>query len=302
MPGPLPLLGLRAFVESGRAGSITAAARTLGVTPGAVSQQVKALEARLRVTLFKRHIREIRLTPAGVRLLSDVDDAFRRIEDALGNVQGRPASGDRVLTVTTTGSFATTWLVPRLGRFTLEHPGVDVRVVTTTDLLPLGTGPGCADIAIRHGLGNWPGLEAQRLFHPRLVPVGSPGLLRSGPPIREPADCLQYPLLHDAAGADWRLWFRAFGLGGRDPRIARGTRFSESTPLIRAACAGQGLALVRDIYVEEDVAAGRLAIALEAPCPAQFAYYVATPPGARGHSRYLAEFRGWLMREAAAET
>jgi LysR family glycine cleavage system transcriptional activator len=114
MSGALPLLGLRAFVEIGRAGSMNDAARRLGVTSGAVGQQVKQLEARLGLTLFERRNPEIRLTAAGRGLFSGVAEPFARIEDEVEAIQDRRC-GRPSLTVSTTGSFAATWLVPRLG-------------------------------------------------------------------------------------------------------------------------------------------------------------------------------------------
>jgi LysR family glycine cleavage system transcriptional activator len=146
----------------------------------------------------------------------------------------------------------------------------------------------------------WPGLEAERLLQPRLIPVGSPQLLAGGPPVRQPSDCLLYPLLHDAIGMDWRLWLQGLGADHRDRRIARGIRFSDSTLLTRAAVAGQGLALLRDTYVADDVAAGRLKVAFDAPWPADFAYYVVTRPGASISQEQIASFKTWLMQEAAS--
>ena len=299
MSGPLPLLGLRAFVEVGRSGSMKLAARRIGVTPGAVSQQVKALEARLGLSLFDRLNREVRLTPDGKRLFGETSAAFDRIEGALeafgtDRTLRRPA-----VIVSTTGSFAATWLVPRLGRFTEQHPGVEVEILTSSELVTIGAGPGCADIAIRHGLGDWPNLNSRHLLQPRLVPVGSPALLAKGPPIREPADCLRYRLLHDAQGADWSLWLQAMGADHRDPRAAMGMRLPDTTLLTRAAIAGQGLALLRDTYVADEVADGRLAVALEAPWPAHFAYYVVTRPGWERRRPHVARFKDWLETEAA---
>jgi LysR family glycine cleavage system transcriptional activator len=300
MPGPLPLLGLRAFAEVGRAGSVKDAAARLGVTAGAVSQQLKQLEAQLGLTLFERRNRELRLTAAGRRLLSGVGESFDRIEEAIeasrqNRLERRPS-----LTVSTTGAFAATWLVPRLGRFTAIEPRVEVQVHATQNLAPLGTGPGCADVAIRHGLGRWEGVDAMLLMQQRLVSVGSPRLLADGPPIRLPADCLNYPLLHDAAGADWPLWLQALGADHRDPRAARGTRFSDSTLLLRAAVAGQGLALLRDTYVAEELGAGRLQVAAATDWPAEYAYYVVTRPGSARRNPRIVRFQEWLVKEAEA--
>jgi LysR family transcriptional regulator, glycine cleavage system transcriptional activator len=300
MPGPLPLLGLRAFAEVGRTGSIKSAARTLGVTAGAVSQQVKALEARLGMALFERRNRSLRLTDAGERLLADLSDAFGRIENALEKLAESRGLDRPSLVVSTTASFAATWLVPRLGGFVQHHPDIDVRIMTTPELVPIGVGPDSADIGIRHGLGDWPGLHAVWLLQPRLVPVGSPSLLGAGVPICAPLDCLRYPLLHDSLASDWRLWLRAMGANHRDPRVTRGTRFSDVPLLIRAAVAGQGLALLRDTYAADEIAGGRLQIALDAPWPARFAYYVVTRAAPKDVSALAATFTEWLLSEVAS--
>jgi len=301
MSGPLPLLGLRAFAEVGRLGSMKTAAQRLGVTPGAVSQQVKSLEQWLGVALFERRNRVLRLTAVGERLLSDLSDAFGRIETALETLAQDQPDRRAGLVVSTTGSFAASWLVPRLGRFVAEHPRTDVQIMTAQDLVPVGTGPGSADIAIRHGLGDWPGLHAVPLMQPRLVPVGSPALLAEGPPLRQPSDCLRYPLLHDSLGADWRLWLQAMGANTRDPLVARGTRFSDAALLLRAAVAGQGLALLRDTYAADEIAAGRLAVALDAPWPARFAYYIVTRPNPQRPRPHVVSFSDWLLAEAKEE-
>jgi LysR family transcriptional regulator, glycine cleavage system transcriptional activator len=298
MSGPLPLLSLRAFVEVGNTGSMKHAAVRLGVTPGAVSQQIKGLEVRLGLPLFERFNRELRLTADGRHLLDDLSEPFRQIEQALSQVQARHRTS---LLVTTTGAFAATWLVPRLGRFTERHPDIEIRIHTGQTLVPLGSNPGDADIAIRHGLGEWPNLSAEPLLRPRLLPVGSPDLLASGPPIHQPNGCLNYPLLQDDHAAEWSLWLRAMGGDAADPRAARGSRFADSTLLCRAAVAGQGLALLRDTYVGDEIAAGRLQVALDAPWPADFAYYVVTRPSNDSRWPRIERFRKWLFDEAAID-
>lgn len=298
---PLPLPALRAFAEAGRLGSMKRAAEALGVTPGAVSQQVKALERRLGVALFERRNREVRLTPAGRRLLGPLTEAFGRIEEAVAaaeGTRGRRRQARRVV-VSTCASFAAGWLVPRLGRFAALHPGIEVRVETTAALVEVGRGPGSADVALRHGLGDYAGLEAVRFLAPRLVPVGSPALLAGGPPLRAATDVLRYPLLQDGDGADWTLWLRAQGIEDPEGRAAVGPRFADDHLLVRAAVAGQGLALVADVHAADEIAAGRLAVALDLPWPSRFAYYVVTRPGP-ATTPAVAAFREWVLREAGS--
>jgi LysR family glycine cleavage system transcriptional activator len=299
MSGPIPLAALTAFVEAGRRGSMKAAAAALGVTPGAVSQQVKRIEQRLGASLFERHNREIRLTVAGQRLLDQVADGFARIEAAWEGLEGEGLERQRrrpaTLTVTTPASFAASWLVPRLGRFTARHPEIEVRVETTSRLVDLRREP--VDLALRHGLGSYPGLVATHFLDLRILPIASPGLLAKGPPIREPRDCLAYPLLQDSDRADWRLWLRSHGI--EDRRAGRGPSFEDDILLIQAALAGQGIALVRELYGREEIASGRLQRVLDLPLPTRFAYYIVTRPDA-AQQRKVAAFRDWLLTEAAA--
>jgi len=289
MTRPISMTALRAFAEAGRSGSMKQAAAALGVTPGAVSQQIKQLEDRLGLTLFERHNREIRLTRDGQRLLQPVDGAFRQIDAVLASVDRAPASA-RALTVTTCASFAANWLVPRLGRFNAAHPEIEVRIETSarlTDLRREGI-----DIALRHGLGDYPGLASARFITPRLIPVASPALRAT---IAQARDCLDYPLLQDGDRVDWDMWFRAQGI--EDARARRGASFEDGYLLVRAAVAGQGIALVGNVEAGDDLAAGRLVQVLDLPWPSRFAYYFVTPPETAG-DRKIAAFRDWIMTEA----
>ncbi|HKU96216.1 MAG TPA: transcriptional regulator GcvA [Vineibacter sp.] len=294
MNAVLPLLGLRAFTEVGRHGSVKAAAAVMGVTPGAVSQQIKALEAQVGVTLFERKRRGLHLSAAGARVYATLARAFDQIETALAMLEA--INAHQTLTVSAVPSFAASWLAPRLGHFTQSHPTIEVRLEATS--APVDLRRDRVDVAIRHGLGHYPGLKASPLMAPVFIPVASPQLLANGPPIKAPVDCLQYPLLQDSDRADWRLWLRAHNVDD-DPRAERGTSFDDDILLIRAAGAGQGIALIRDIYAREEIAAGRLAVALDCPWPTRFAYYVVTRPGALQQPA-TAAFVAWLTKEARA--
>jgi LysR family glycine cleavage system transcriptional activator len=267
----------------------------MGVTPGAVSQQIKLLEDRLGLALFERGNREIHLTAAGARLHGPIVRAFDGIETALDEFDAR--RGRATLTVSTVPAFAASWLVPRLGRFTSAHPDIEVRVEATSTLVDLARDR--VDIALRHGLGEYPGYESRRLMAPVLLPVASPKLLASGPPIRHPGDCLAFPLLQDSDRADWSLWLEALGV--EDARSERGPSFEDDVLLIRAAASGQGIALVRDIYAREELETGRLALALDKPWPTRFAYYAVIRPKAADRPGPIASFLEWLEREAAAD-
>ncbi|MDF8365144.1 LysR substrate-binding domain-containing protein [Achromobacter anxifer] len=294
MSATLPLQALRTFVEVSQRGSITAAAQALHVTPGAVSQQIRLLEERLGLALLVRERHGMRMTEAGADVYPMLSAAFAQIDkaaDALEAMKTRQS-----LTVSTVATFAASWLVPRLGRFKERHPHIEVRVEATPALVDLRRDH--VDIALRHGLGDYPGLDVVPLMAPVLVPVAAPGMLAAGAKLATPADCLAHPLLHDADRADWPLWLRAHGVAD-DPRARRGDAYDDDFLLIRAAEAGQGLALVPVAYAREEIAAGRLVQVLDKPWPARFAYYAVSRPGAARRPEVRA-FIDWIVEEAAA--
>lgn len=296
MATSLPLLALRAFVEVGQQGSIKAAAQSLNVTSGAVSQQIRLLEDRVGMALFTRERSGLRLTEAGAGVHPGLLQAFEQIETALQSLQ--QISSRQTLTVSTVATFAASWLVPRLGRFNQRYPHIEVRVEATSALVDMRRDR--VDVALRHGLGVYPGLQVTRLMAPVLVPVASPALLSANSNLSEPQDCLDFPLLHDSERADWPLWLNAHGVG-KDPRAERGTALEDDFLLIRAAGAGQGLALVPQEYATEEIAAGRLLQVMDKPWPARFAYYVVTRPDAMQRDEVRA-FVEWVMEEANSAT
>ncbi len=288
-----PLQALRTFVEVGQRKSVKAAAQALHVTPGAVSQQIRVLEDRLGVVLLERERLGMRLTEAGASVFPRLREAFLQIDQAMHDLESTKAR--RSLTVSTVATFAASWLVPRLGRFKQLHPDIEIRVEATSELVDLRRDR--VDVALRHGLGDYPGLEVLPLMAPVLTPVASPGFLKvHGAVIHEAGDCLGYPLLHDGDRADWPLWLKAHGVAD-DLRAERGSAFDDDFLLIRAAEAGQGLALVPQAYAQEEIAAGRLIQVLDKPWPARFAYYAVTRPGAADRPEVRA-FLDWIRDEA----
>lgn len=288
-----PLQALRTFVEVGQRKSVKAAAQALHVTPGAVSQQIRVLEDRLGVVLLERERLGMRLTEAGASVFPRLREAFLQIDQAMHDLESTKAR--RSLTVSTVATFAASWLVPRLGRFKQLHPDIEIRVEATSELVDLRRDR--VDVALRHGLGDYPGLEVLPLMAPVLTPVASPGFLKAhGAVIHEAGDCLSHPLLHDGDRADWPLWLKAHGVAD-DMRAERGSAFDDDFLLIRAAEAGQGLALVPQAYAQEEIAAGRLIQVLDKPWPARFAYYAVTRPGAADRPEVRA-FLEWIREEA----
>lgn len=292
MATSLPLLALRTFVEVGQRGSIKAAAEALSVTSGAVSQQIRLLEDRIGMALFTRERHGLRLTEAGTSVHPALLQAFEQIEKAVDTL--REIKARKTLTISTVATFAASWLVPRLGRFNKRHPHIEVRVEATSAMVDMRRDR--VDVALRHGLGVYPGLQVVRLMAPVLVPVACPDLVTTIPALKEPEDCLNYPLLHDSDRMDWSLWLTAHGVA-EDPRAERGTAFEDDFLLIRAAETGQGLALVPLEYAQEEIAAGRLVQVLDKPWPARFAYYVVTKPDAMQRQEVRA-FMEWIMEEA----
>ncbi len=291
-----PLLALRAFTEVGRHGSIKHAAQALGVTSGAVSQQIRQLEDRLGLTLFVRGHQKMSLSEDGARVYPTLLSAFDQIESALQTLEA--SKQRKTITISTVPSFAASWLVPRLGDFARLHPEIEVRVEASPNLVDLRRDR--VDIAIRHGLGQYPGLQAEHLMAPVLLPVASPELIASQPAIHEPADCLNWPLLQDADRADWALWLAAHEVA-EDPRAERGTAFEDDYLLIRAAIAGLGLALIPQEYAHDEIAAGRLVQVLNKPWPTRFAYYLVTLPDAQQRPEVRA-FADWIKKTPSLRT
>ena len=283
---------LQTFVAVARAGKMKQAAQDLALTPGAVSQRIRQLEEVAGRRLFARTSAGVELSAAGEAMFVALAEPFQAIE-AVDKELGAPPS--RRVTVSTMSSFAT-WLVPRLAMFERLYPDIEIAVEASTRPVDLKREP--IDLAIRHGLGKYPGLESTWLVAPELIVVASTDLLKNRAPLRRPADCLAFPLLHDFNRQDWPLWFEAHGVTA--PHAKKGPAFSESHLIVRAAVAGQGLALVRDIYVDDDLRSQRLVKALTVNWPLRFAYYaVATAEAMQKPA--VRRFRDWLVEVARQE-
>lgn len=299
-----PLNALRAFEAAARHHSFRTAAEELGVTPAAVGNQIRGLEARLGLPLFRRLNRSIELTPAGARLLPGLGEGFDRLAEAVATLG--PAVEDRVLTVTVVPTLAARWLVPRLDGFRESKPEIVVRFDTAMHLVDLEREG--VDLAIRFcagpGQGRGQELAGDRLFEEVVAPVCSPGLLEAGPPLARLDDLHRHRLLHlegeteDAAWPSWPGLLRSAGLAAVD--AGEGSTFSQSNTLIAAALAGQGLALVPLMCVLDSLAEGRLIRPFGGAhaTTAGFAYYLLYPK-ARAEDRKIAAFRDWLLAEAA---
>jgi LysR family glycine cleavage system transcriptional activator len=289
-----PLNALRAFEATARHRSVKQAADELCVTPGAVSHLIKALELRLGVALFARVNRGMALTDAGRAYLPPVRNAFQQIAEATANIAAPGESG--MLAVSVTPSFAAAWLVPRLKDFQQAHPDIDLQVMASKTLVDFARDG--VDVAVRHGLGRYPGLVSERLFTVELVAVAAPELVAErGLPAR-PADLAGWPQVHDAERKDWHLWFQAQGIASGPPH---GPAFEDSGLLLKAVLAGQGAGLLPVALAALDLASGRLVRLADVTWPAAFAYYLVYPEASGARPKIVA-FRNWILAAAGNTT
>jgi LysR family glycine cleavage system transcriptional activator len=287
-----PLNSLRAFEVAARRGGFTGAAEELHVTPAAVSHQVKTLESHLGVQLFRRLPRGLELTEVGTELLPQLSRGFDSFSRAVGSLTAGGLSGK--LTVSVAPSFATLWLVPRLGTFLRAYPEIQLRVLAAA--VPPDLNRGEVDVRVPYGLGEYPGFSTRLLMREQVFPVCAPALLNHTR-LRRFSDLRQHTLLHDInIGADepamtWRRWLRDAGVSGVDP--TGGVEFGDSVLLTEAAVRGQGVALGRTSLVGDHLATGRLVRPLKASRPGDYAYYTVTTYAGAERSRVQAFLR-WL--------
>jgi LysR family transcriptional regulator, glycine cleavage system transcriptional activator len=285
-----PLGSLRVFVAVAEHKSFTRGADALGVTASAASMQIQALEDYLRVPLFRRNGRQVELTAAGAMLRPKVEQALADLERAIDEARADRGSGP--LRITTLASFLAQWLLPRLPDFTARQARIDVQVHTSTELVDfVKTG---IDAGIRFGSGSWPRLHCEKVIDEWLVPVCTPALLTRNGAIGGAHDLTRYKLLHSTS-QPWTAWLLESGPDEVWP--SSGAAFDDVVAVVRAAEAGQGLALSRWSLVADVVALGRLAVAGRAVRSAH-AYYFVCPPANRMLEK-VALFREWLTSEGA---
>lgn len=291
-----PLPAIRAFEAAARLENFTAAAAELGLTQAAISYQVKALEQRLGAPLFVRERGRARLTMLGQRLLPVLSQAFDSIEAAFA---AHNSEDEGLLVITTTQTFANTWLAWRLGTFQMAHPELAVRLSTGDDIVDLPAGD--ADVAIRAGRGEWAGLEKHKLFTSNFTPMASPAIIeaqqrRLGRALM-PADIVDAHLINPG-DLWWQQWLDDNGVQVDPSAFDRpGVRLDNQANEGNAAMAGQGFALLTPILWTADVAAGRLAM----PFPDRLSsrgwgYWLVYPPERRMVPK-VKRFREWLLAE-----
>ncbi|GLU28062.1 LysR family transcriptional regulator [Brucella sp. NBRC 12950] len=250
--GNLPSLnGLRAFEVAARHLNFRMAAEELGVTQGAVAQQVRGLEAELGFALFERLPKKLALTGEGRAYVADISRAFELISNATANLKPQPIK----LTVSTTPTFASKWLIPRLPDFRNKHPDLDLHILAT-DRISNFQSDG-VDLAIRYGAPPFgTGLQAELLFEQEIIAVCNPALIIDGSKPGNAAELARYTLLHDVHNF-WPEYIDRF-LGGNDPSLYRNISFSQTSHAIEAAIAGQGIALATRSFVSSEIESRRL--------------------------------------------
>jgi len=293
-----PLNGLRVFEAAARHLSFTKAAEELNVTPGAVSQQIKALEDFLQTPVFRRQKRSLLLTDEAQASLPILREGFDKLAEA-GKILSAKADTGR-LTVSVAPSLASKWLVPRLDRFQEAHPEIDVWVSADMDVVDFAVDD--VDLAIRYGSGRYPGLVIDHLMAEKIVPVCSPQLLTSEHPLKSPQDLVHHTLLHDSSPdkdencPNWPMWLKAAGVCHKQGE--RGLKFNQSSLVIEAAVAGKGVALAKSALALADLEAARLVIPFDLTTPTDFGYYIVHPPS-KSSSQAVKLFTAWLKEEAA---
>lgn len=287
----LPSLnGLRVFDVVTRHLNFRIAAEELGVTQGAVAQQIRGLEAELGLKLFDRQPRALALTEAGRSYGANIRRAFELISQATETLRPEPLP----LTISVTPTFASKWLLRRLADFTATHPDIDLRIVATERIANFQTD--AVDLAVRYGRPPFgAGLLADLLFEEALVAVGSPFLVEKLGHSEETGNLGHVPLLHDAHDVWPQFLERAFPAGVSTP--LRNIRFNQTSLAIDAAIAGQGLALASAFFVEDDIAAGRLMRLSPVSIRTESNFYVVAPKKPR-HVGPVASVRQWLLAAA----
>lgn len=285
MPRPsLPLNALRAFEASARHLSFTRAAIELCVTQAAVSHQVKLLEERLNVILFKRLPRGLRVTAEGEALLPVLTESFDRMAELLDRFEDGMVR--EVVTVGAVGTFAVGWLLPRLARLRERHPHIELRLSTNNNRVDLAAEG--LDYAIRFGSGAWHDTVAVPLFEAPLSVLCLPQIAAS---LRTPRDLLSQTLLRSYRPDEWSGWFEAAGLGSGPP-LTRALMFDSSLAMMEAAAQGAGIALAPPLMFERLLSSGQIAQPFDIYV-SRGSYWL-TRLRSRLETPAMAQFRDWL--------
>ena len=286
----IPLNALRAAEAVARLGSLSKAGAALGVSPGAISQQVARAEAALGRALFERR-------PGGMVPLPGTDEIFAALRDGFARlgqaVEAARRDRSAVLTVSVAPIFAARWLIWRLPDFTRAHPEIQVRIDSSVGLIDFATSD--VDLAVRIGPGDYPGVAAEKLFAQRVVPVCSADRARE---IATPADLARQPIIRDSGAMfSWQHWL---GPEGAEVVLAGGPAFSEASLCLDAAMAGEGVFLAFETLCHDALSRGQITAPLPRWHPTGLAYWLLHAES-RSLSNPARLFRRWLKGAIAQE-
>ena len=293
---------LRTFEAAGRHSNFTRAAEELGLTPAAVSYQIKDIEAQVGFALFTRTSRTIRLTPAGVVLFEAAEEALDGLQRAASRAR-KLARGSDHLRLSLGARFASNWLLPRLQHFRAANPTMELTFDITDEIRDFDKDD--VDVTIRFGAGIYDGARSDRLFDTVIVPVCSPRLLASGARLDEPRDLLDHMLCHVECITDgivwpnWPMWMAAAGIDAFDD--SRCIAFADSSHVIDAVTEGDAIGLVELAMITNDLAAARLVRLFDIGVSVgrDYAYYLVYPEAKVGDAG-IAVFRNWILSQTVS--
>lgn len=284
-----PLTALRAFAALAEAQTAQAAGAKLNVSHAAISQQIKALETHLGLALVNREGRSLALTSDGLQLADAALRGFAEIERSVAELTG--VGNRRPLQISLTPSFAANWLLPRLPRFRESHAESEIMMNASPKLARFEQGG--VDLAIRFGNGNWSGVDSELILPTEIVVVAAPELVR-GHEVDTPDALRAFHWLVEEGESEANAWLETHGATGG----ARGVTYLSGNMMLDAARQGQGVVSTARLFVEDDIAAGRLQLLFENPqASADTGYHLVTPKGRVLRSQAKA-FSHWLKREA----
>lgn len=281
------LNGLRAVEAVARLGSLQAAADELGVSVGAVSQQVIKTEQQLGRTLFERTSRGMVPVEMAGGVLGRLQDGFRLLSGAVALAQ---KTDDSLLTISVAPVFAARWLVHRIAAFSALYPHIGLRIDANDRLTDASQTD--VDLRIRVGRGHWPGFKAELILEQRVAPVCTPAMAER---LKQPADILALPKIIDSrAMFTWDVWLSAVGLAGAEIRARHA--FSEASLCLDAAIAGQGVMLAWQTLASHQLQHGQLVAPFGPAVKTGFGHYFVTSENAK-RSDKVEKFKHWLRQE-----
>lgn len=289
-----PLQAVRVFEAAARHENFTAAAAELGMTQAAVSYQIRLLEERVGLPLFHRAKRRVTLTDAGRKAAPLVAAAFDGLSDAFAGIVD---ADEGVLKISTTQTFATNWLAPRLGLFQIDQPDLAVRLHTDAALVDFARDD--IDVAVRSGAGPWAGLKRSFLFRLHITPMCSPDFARRHD-LSRPEQLLRLTRL-SPADLWWRQWFAAAGLASFEGTERPGIRLDSQAAEGHAAMAGHGAAMLSPLMWQPEIAASRLVQPFALHVHEGPSYWLVYPEHRRAAPKIRA-FRDWLLAQVAMQS